>query len=195
MPSGTTATTQGTTGTSDPSDSDFNSTTNRTEVFTVITGIFDDTWDAGLILPLVEICDNGFDDDGNGLTDCDDPACEPVANPALLNACDYANETGLGRFFLFDANSSVTTESNVNITYHASLADAQNDVNKLISPYISSDATVYVRVESIATGCLGTASITLNVGAKCVESCVNNVDDDGDGLIDESDSDCPCGGN
>ena len=28
----------------------------------------------------VEICDNGIDDDGNGLTDCDDPACATAAN-------------------------------------------------------------------------------------------------------------------
>jgi hypothetical protein len=28
----------------------------------------------------VEICDNGIDDDGNGLTDCDDPACTNTIN-------------------------------------------------------------------------------------------------------------------
>lgn len=32
------------------------------------------------IVEPVEICDNGIDDDGNGLTDCDDPACNPYVN-------------------------------------------------------------------------------------------------------------------
>jgi gliding motility-associated-like protein/uncharacterized repeat protein (TIGR01451 family) len=32
------------------------------------------------ILEPVEICNNGIDDDGNGLADCDDPACNPYVN-------------------------------------------------------------------------------------------------------------------
>ncbi|MGK9128356.1 hypothetical protein, partial [Olivibacter jilunii] len=32
------------------------------------------------ILSDVEICGNGIDDDGNGLADCDDPACNPYVN-------------------------------------------------------------------------------------------------------------------
>ena len=192
LPSSVSYTTQGPNGTSDPADSDFNVITNRTEVFSIAAGGYDNSWDAGLILSGVEICDNGIDDDGNGLTDCEDPVCPLLVNSASLNACDYANETGVGRFFLFDANSTVTTESDVDITYHASLVDAQNNVNQLVSPYSSSDGTVYVRVERISNGCFGTANITLDVGAKCVESCVNGVDDDGDGLIDCEDPDCPC---
>ena len=192
LPTGTISTTQGTTGTSDPLDSDFNSTTNRTEVFTVIVGSFDDTWDGGLILPIVEICGNGFDDDGDGFIDCHDSDCPITANEVTLTTCDNSNGTGSGIFFLHDANSLVTSESGVTIRYHANFADAQSGANILISPYNSSDALVYVRVTEIATGCYATARITLDVGAKCVESCVNGVDDDGDGLIDCEDSDCPC---
>jgi len=95
---------------------------------------------------------------------------------------------------LHDANNDVTSDSGMTISYHSTLANAQNDVSPLISPYTSSDAGVYVRVES-STGCYNTALVTLNVGAKCVESCVNNVDDDGDGLIDTQDPECPCSGN
>jgi hypothetical protein len=32
----------------------------------------------------------------------------------------------------------------------------------------------------------------LIVGAKCLENCNNGKDDDGDGLIDCDDPDCPC---
>jgi hypothetical protein len=36
-----------------------------------------------------EICDNGIDDDGNSLTDCDDPAC--AADPACQGSCTVTN--------------------------------------------------------------------------------------------------------
>ena len=147
---------------------------------------------APFIIP--EICDNGIDDDFDGDTDCDDTDCKPNANPAVLNTCDNSNMAGSGIFFLYDANPTVSTESGVSISYHSTLADAQNGINHLISPYTSSDGTVYVRVERIATGCYDTALTTLDVDVKCVESCVNGVDDDGDGLVDTDDSDCPCSG-
>jgi len=192
LSTGISQTTQGTSGTSDPLDSDFNSTTNRTEVFTVVAGTFDDTWDGGLILPLVEICDNDFDDDGDGLTDCDDPDCLVSVNPATLTTCDNSNATGSGIFYLHDVNPIVTSESGVIISYHSTLADAQNSTNILISPYTSSDALIYVRVERISTGCYSTAIITLDVDINCVENCNNGIDEDGDGLIDCDDPDCEC---
>ncbi len=37
---------------------------------------------------LVEICDNGIDDTGNGLTDCEDPACADDAACAPVEICD-----------------------------------------------------------------------------------------------------------
>jgi len=145
-----------------------------------------------IIIP--EICDNSIDDDGDGLIDCDDSDCQLDANPAILNTCDNSNMSGSGVFFLHDANPTVTSESGVVISYHPILADAQNGINNLISPFTSSDGTVYARVERLSTGCYSTALITLDVGTKCVESCVNGIDDDGDGLIDCADPDCPCCG-
>ena len=125
--------------------------------------------------------------------DCDENIdCIPEVNPTTLATCDNSNGTGLGIFFLHDANSIVTTISGVTITYHPSMSDAQNDINVLVSPYISLDGTVYVRVERVSAECFNTAVITLDVGVGCLENCVNGVDDDGDGLIDCDDSDCPC---
>ena len=145
------------------------------------------------IIGCSEICDNGIDDDQDGLTDCDDLDCgAPIANPASLTACDNSNETGSGRFFLHDANNTVTTASGVAISYHPTQSDADNDTNTLISPYTSASGTVYVRVENISTACYNTNTITLTVGAKCPENCSNNKDEDGDGLSDCEDPDCPC---
>ncbi|MFT7452609.1 MAG: hypothetical protein ACI9VN_003344, partial [Patescibacteria group bacterium] len=123
-------------------------------------------------------------------TDCADTHCIPEANPTMLTTCDNSNGAGSGVFFLDDANPIVTTTSGVAISYHPSLLDAQNNTNILISPYTSSDGTVYVKVERISTGCFATSEITLGVGAKCDENCNNGIDDDGDGLIDGDDQDC-----
>ena len=154
-----------------------------------------DTWQNPLLGPcLPEICDDGIDNDADGDTDCFDSDCLLEANPTILTTCDNSSMTGSGIFFLHDANSVVTAETGVTISYHATLADAQNDVNPLISPYISSDATAYVRVGN-SIGCYNTALVTLNVGSKCIESCVNGIDDDGDGLIDTQDDECPCSRN
>jgi len=107
-------------------------------------------------------------------------------------ACDDSNETGSGTFFLYDANSLITDQAYVVITYHASLADAQNEVNPLTSPYTSTTKSVFARVEIILMGCVEIATLDLSVGAKCPENCNNGVDEDGDGLIDCDDPDCPC---
>ena len=141
---------------------------------------------------LLEICDDGIDNDADGLTDCLDTDCFPIVNDITLVTCDNSNLTGQGTFFLHDANSGVTSESGVMISYHTTSGDAIGGVSSLVSPYNSSDATVYARVERITTGCYAIANITLDVGNECAENCGNGVDEDGDGLIDCDDSDCPC---
>ena len=75
IPTGTLSSTQGPTGSSDALDSDFSIMTNRTEVFSVTAGNYDDSWDVGLLLSGVEICENGIDDDGDGLIDEEDLDC------------------------------------------------------------------------------------------------------------------------
>lgn len=142
--------------------------------------------------PCIEFCDNGEDDDGDGLVDCDDSDCRPSATPALLSACDNTNGGGIGQFFLHDINTTVNNSTGISISYHGNLADAQSNSNILLSPYNSSATTIYVRVENDTSSCFSTSLITLNIGTTCAENCINGLDDDGDGLIDCDDSDCPC---
>lgn len=139
-----------------------------------------------------EICDNGIDDDGDGVTDCFDSDCIPEANPTLLTTCDNSNGTGTGVFILHDANPTVSIESGVDISYHPTLFDVQNNINVLISPHASVNATIYARVQRGTTGCFNTSVVTLNVGTICIENCTNGIDDDGNGLVDCADSECPC---
>lgn len=44
---------------------------------------------------LQEICDNGIDDDGDGLIDCDDPSCSGFGSCAIIPAPTTANDGGL----------------------------------------------------------------------------------------------------
>jgi len=83
LPTGLTLTTQGPTGNSDPMDSDFNIGNNQTEVFTLSAGDNNTSWDLGLILPGFEICDNGFDDDGDGDIDNQDSDCCAASAPVI----------------------------------------------------------------------------------------------------------------
>ncbi len=73
-PSGVTFSPQGVLGES--SNSDAHATTGLTEVFTLVANQYNQNLDAGLVLPLDEVCDNNFDDNQNGLLDCDDPDCD-----------------------------------------------------------------------------------------------------------------------
>lgn len=96
---GVTITTQGSTGSSDPSDSDANTGTGQTEVFNLSANEYDNTWDFGLIVGGVEICDNLVDDDGDNLIDCDDPDCGgiTITNVTVGSCIDqpYADITTL----------------------------------------------------------------------------------------------------
>lgn len=96
---GVTITTQGSTGSSDPSDSDANTGTGQTEVFNLSANEYDNTWDFGLLVGGVEICDNLVDDDGDNFIDCDDTDCGGVAiNNVVVGTCidqPYADITTL----------------------------------------------------------------------------------------------------
>lgn len=124
LPDSTQFTSPGATGSSDPLDSDPDLSTGRTEVFTVLANIFDDTWDAGLILVgievcgngidddldgeidegCLEICDNGIDDDGDGFIDCEDTDCIPLAQILNTGGCGQAGIS----FSAMDPDSSMT---------------------------------------------------------------------------------------
>ncbi len=60
----------------DPADS------GATGLIVISANTFTDNIDFGLQLPPAEICDNGFDDDGDGFIDCLDQECPP-ANPVV----------------------------------------------------------------------------------------------------------------
>jgi hypothetical protein len=56
----------------------------------------------------------------------------------------------------------------------------------------TADAGTYTVIGTDANGCQNSAIVNLTVNI-CPEICGNGVDDDGDGLVDGNDTDCPCG--
>ncbi|MUU79817.1 fibronectin type III domain-containing protein [Winogradskyella endarachnes] len=90
----------------------------------------------------------------------------PMINqPNDFIVCDDLDGTvdGETSFDLTSINSEVSTDTNHDITYHTSQADADSDTGALSSPYISAGQTIYVRAEDITTGCYSTTSFNLGV--------------------------------
>ena len=60
----------------------------RTDLITLVAGQVDRSFDFALQLSGTEQCDNGIDDDGDGLVDCQDPDCAGSTLCAPRFACD-----------------------------------------------------------------------------------------------------------
>ena len=124
----------------------------------------------------IEDCTNNIDDDGDGLTDCDDPDCAPIP--------DAGNDVTIC------AGSSTTLLASVpdgvgSFSYNWSDGLGTGEV-QTVAPL--STTTFTVTVTNVA-GCTGTAEVTVTVN-NCPEVCADGVDNDGDGLIDCDDPDC-----
>ena len=123
-----------------------------------------------------EDCSNGLDDDGDGLTDCQDPDCGPVASAGSgVSICAGSSTTLI----------ATATGGSGNLTYSWSNG-LGNGATKTVTPAASTTYTVTVTSQS---GCSSTAQVTVTVSI-CNEICNNGIDDDGDGLTDCEDTDC-----
>ena len=146
--------------------------------FTSFASLSTPTCDGG---PTVEICDNGIDDDGDGLTDCDDPDCG-IADLTISVGqvtCD-GPMTG---------SISITGQQD-GIAYNYSIDNgATFQTSAIFSNLISGDYSVLVETGG---GCQFAQQITLEdpVCNQGPEICDNGIDDDGDGLTDCDDPDC-----
>ena len=117
---------------------------------------------------------------------------EPVANPvADIVTCDDASGDEVEDFDLESQTAGVLGTQDpaaFNVTYHASLVDAQTNSGALASPYnnTSNPQTIYVRIEDAnATFCFVTTTFDLIIsGPTPTATSVDIVvcDDDTDGL-------------
>ncbi|WP_179009274.1 T9SS type B sorting domain-containing protein [Winogradskyella forsetii] len=93
----------------------------------------------------------------------------PVANtPTPLDFCDPDSD-GFGTFDLTSKDDEITGgDTTLTVSYHETMADAQNNVNPVPSPYnniVLGSQTLYARVESstIATDCDTIVTLQINV--------------------------------
>jgi hypothetical protein len=127
-----------------------------------------------------EICDNGIDDNGNGLIDCADADCKPVISNVALTQPTCSNPTG-GQIIITATGSGTLAYSILNETTWQS----SNTFSNLgMGQYI-------IRVRN-NYGCeteYTNNPIVFDFGS-CPEICNDGIDNDGDGLIDCDDPDC-----
>lgn len=125
-----------------------------------------------------EICDNGIDDDGNGLVDCADNACATGLEVQLDITEATCPNNNNGSITILAAQTG--TEFSLDGEIFQSTA--------LFEDLLPGDYTHIVRNSN---GCLNTISLTINESSCAItEICNNGVDDDGDGLIDCEDGGC-----
>ncbi len=97
-----------------------------------------------------EVCDNGLDDDGDGLTDCDDPDCGfSVSTPAPQTICSGTSATV----------TATPTGGRAPYTY-AWNNGAGSGSSRAVTPTVNTTYTVTV---TDANGCVRTATATVNV--------------------------------
>ncbi|WP_340154577.1 fibronectin type III domain-containing protein, partial [uncultured Winogradskyella sp.] len=88
-----------------------------------------------------------------------------INQPENFIVCDDEDGTvdGETTFDLVSINTDVTTDTNIEITYHTTQADADGDTGAVSSPYTSQGETIYVRAEDMTTGCYSTTTFNLEV--------------------------------
>ncbi|MEO1258229.1 MAG: DNRLRE domain-containing protein [Bacteroidota bacterium] len=123
-----------------------------------------------------EICDNGLDDDGDGLFDCDDDDCIPtVVVSGNISVC------------ILDTTTISATVSGGTPPYEFIW---DNGLGIGESHLVNPDTTTTYRVMVLtASGCFAVDSVIVSV-VPCPEDCIDGIDNDGDGLIDCDDPDC-----
>ncbi len=143
-----------------------------------------------------EICDNGIDDDGDGLIDGADPDCTV--------SCPNINIKDGDPSVCLNGSTELTTEAtNTNGTCYLQWEASTNNTSWTAMPgatnstlsIIGLTTPTYYRVSVYCDNnplCGTKYSQAYFVDIKdCAEICDNGIDDDGDGLTDCDDDDCP----
>jgi hypothetical protein len=161
----------------------------------------DDT-DSAVYPGAVEICDNGVDDDCDGLVDCVDDGCS-IAPACTLNCTDadedgYSVEGGdCGPVDCNDSDAAVNPGANEvcdngvddDCDGLVDCADGNCDADAACLTCTDADGDTY-NVEGGGCGPVDCDDADPAVNPGTVEVCNNGVDDDCDGNVDCDDADC-----
>jgi hypothetical protein len=127
-----------------------------------------------------EVCDDGQDNDGDGLIDCADSDCQPVITDVAVIQPTCTNKTS-GQIVITASSQSILQYS---ITNEPSWQNSNIFYNIGVGQYT-------IRVQSDA-GCeveYSNNPIIFDFET-CIEICNDGIDNDGDGLVDCDDTDC-----
>ncbi|MDU8886097.1 choice-of-anchor L domain-containing protein [Yeosuana sp. MJ-SS3] len=90
-----------------------------------------------------------------------------VTAPTTLVICEDEVADGYTGFDLTSKDNEITSgQSNLNVTYHFTQADADNGVNSILSPYYNINTPndqLFVRVTDTQTGCARTTTLDLTI--------------------------------
>jgi len=165
----------------------------------------------------VELCEDGIDNDEDGLIDCEDSGCSTLcAEDNSITCNDGIDNDGDGlidcedeecsplfdSFSPFEPNNCPILDNgqfefsfladSVEISIDSGITYMTNSVVQNLSP-----GTYFVFYKNVATDCIEESSfnpVILLASQECTEfsesECSDGLDNDGDGLIDCEDSEC-----
>ncbi|WP_339611975.1 CARDB domain-containing protein, partial [uncultured Planktosalinus sp.] len=128
----------------------------------ILTAVVDDLGDGTGIVAEINETNNSFESD---VTLVENPVAGPVDT---IIVCDL-DDDGFANFFLLVAEPQLLgTQTDVDVTFHQTLDDAENGVNQITTPesYTNIDSpfqTIYVRLENNISGCYITSSFLIEV--------------------------------
>ena len=147
----------------------------------------------------VEICDNGIDDTGNGLTDCADPSCSTHAScKPLVEICDNGiDDTGNGLIDCADPSCKTDKACLVEICDNG-IDDTGNGLIDCEDPACVHSAACVTEIcdngmDDTGNGLIDCDDPSCFAFGGCItggEICNNGIDDTGNGLIDCDDPQC-----
>ncbi len=128
-----------------------------------------------------EICNDGLDNDGDGLIDCADSDCIPIITNVTATTLSCPPGVYNGQIVITATGSGTLSYSITNVANYQSSNTFSN-----LGP---GQYTIRVRNDS---GCTATytASVVRIDSPNCIEICNDGIDNDGDGLVDCDDPDC-----
>ncbi len=128
-----------------------------------------------------EICNDGIDNNGDGLIDCADSDCIPIITNVTATTLSCPPGVYNGQIVITATGSGTLSYSITNVANYQSSNTFSN-----LGP---GQYTIRVRNDS---GCTATytASVVRIDSPNCIEICNDGIDNDGDGLVDCDDPDC-----
>lgn len=135
---------------------------------------------ATLSVNTTEICNDGQDNDGDGLIDCADSDCTPVIASVNTTLPSCSNTTG-GQITIAGSGSFTYTYS---ITNETSWKNNGTFNNLGVGQY-----TIRIKNDSNCESEYANNPVIFDIN-ECIEICDDGIDNDGDGDVDCDDADC-----